>query len=381
MPERRTPSDDELRRKLEAAAPLLEATRTRYRALLPALTSWGWRQRLREIADIAREVARSDELVELALPRAGRRAEAEGWPAGEVRTLLDEVTELRAQLGAVLERRLEAPARPGAGLLALLDSVLGAPRKVPLGQREAAAHEALQTDPEVVPALLRFGAAVEAVFGRPLARGKRLPFTVGEYDALLSAWPEGVRALAQGWGQVERIDTTGGVARELLRRSKRAPGGNRQGAPGPGALVSATFWRAAAEAHLQALLDERFAPVRPLEAERPAVLRWLLAREGDGRARLPPGGPRAALLMLAHELTASPEGRAPLQGGRAQVRRWAAEADRLEGDDDWRRLRDGIRVLATRTFRAALPPLYRVGQRTERPALPERLSDLFSDED
>jgi hypothetical protein len=54
------------------------------------------------------------------------------------------------------------------------------------------------------------------------------------------------------------------------------------------------------------------------------------------------------------------------------------EADRLEGDDDWRRLRDGVRALGSRTYRSALPPLYRVGNRPEKWALPERLSDLFA---
>jgi len=377
MAPRRSPSDDELRRKLEAAAPLLEATRTRYRALVPALSSWGWRQRLRELADVAREVARTDDEVALCLQRATRRAEVEAWPEGEVRTLLLEVTAQRAQLTAALARRLEVPASPGEGLATLLGSVVGEPRKVSMADREAAAQEALQIDPAVVPALQRFGAAVQGVFGRPIARGQRLPFTLEEYDALQARWPEGVDALAKGWAEVQRIDTTGGVARELRRRSKRAPKGNRQGMTGPRALVCATFWRDAAQAHLQSLVEDRCAPVAVLETERPAVLRWLLAREVDGGARLP-GGPRAALLMLAHELTASPAGRAPLEGGRAQVRRWAAEADRLEGDDDWRRLRDGIRVLTARTFRSTLPPLYRVGDRTQKAALPERLSDLFS---
>lgn len=377
MVERRKPSDEELRRKLEAAAPLLEATRTRYRALIPALQAWGWRQRLREVADIAREVARTDDEVRHALERASRRAEAESWPEGEVRTLLQDTTALREKLSEAVTRRLERDAPPGEGLVALLGQVLGVPRQVAMGEREAAAQEALQLDEALIPSLQRFGAALEAVFGKPLTRGQRLPFTLAGYEALLSEFPPGVRALQQGWAQVTRIDTTGGVERELRRRAKRAPKSSR-GAGGPRALVHATFWRAAAEAHVEAILAERFAPVLLMEDERPAALRWLLARELDGAARLAAKSARSALLMLAHELTASPEGRAPLQGGRAQVRGWAAEADRLEGDEDWRRLRDGLRALAARSFRSALPPLYRVGQPTERAALPERLTDFFS---
>ncbi|MDP1827969.1 MAG: hypothetical protein Q8L48_32140 [Archangium sp.] len=377
MAERRKPSDEELRRKLEAAAPLLEASRTRYRALIPALQAWGWRQRLREVSDIAREVARTDEEVGHALERASRRAEVEAWPAGEVRTLLQDTTKLRGELTEAVQRRLERDASAGEGLRALLGQVLGVPRQVAMGEREAAAQEALQLDEALLPALSRFGGALEAVFGRPFARGQRLPFTLPEYEVLLAALPEGERALEQGWAQVTRIDTTGGVERELRRRAKRAPKSSR-GAGGPRALVHATFWRGAAEAHVGAILSERFAPVQLSEDERPAALRWLLARELDGAARLHAESARAALLMLAHELTASPEGRAPLQGGRAQVRAWAAQADGLEGDEDWRRLRDGLRALAARSFRSALPPLYRVGRPTERAALPERLTDFFS---
>ena len=377
MAERGKPSDEELRRKLEAAAALLEATRKRYRALIPALSAWGWRQRLRSVADIAREVARREGEVEQSLQRAQRRAEVESWPEGEVRTLLAEVSTLRGELAALVERRLEAETKPGAGLVALLALVVGVPRKVSMADREAAAHEALQVDDALVPALQHFGDAVEGLFHRPLARGQRLPFTLEEYDALLARWPAGLHALAQGWHRVARIDTSGGVARELTRRSQRAPK-SKQSAAGPRALVHATFWRGAAERHLEALLDERFAPVRLAAEERMGALRWLLAREIDGAARLAPGGPRAALLMLAHELTASPEGRARLEGGRRQVRAWAAEADRLEGDEAWRRLRDGLRALSVRSFRSALPPLYRVGKPTEKARLPERLTDFFS---
>ncbi|MDP3153464.1 MAG: hypothetical protein Q8N23_12370 [Archangium sp.] len=367
-------SDEELLRRLEDAAPLLEATRVRYRALIPAVQAWGWRQRLREVCDIAREVARTDAQVEQALRRATRRAQAEAWPQGAARALLDDVNALRDRLNDVVDRRLEDT---GGGLLALLRLVLGVPRKVPMGERDAAAHEALQLEDELIPALDRFGTALESLFGRPLVRGHRLPFTLTEYDALLAQFDDGTRALARGWAAIARIDTTGGVERELLRRSKRAPRTTRA-LPGPRALVHATFWDTAADAHLRLLLEERFAPVQLKEAERVPALRFLLAREVDGAARIPEDTPRAALLMLAHELTASPEGRASLKGGRAQVSAWAAQADALLGDEDWRRVRDGLRALASRSTRLALPPLYRVGKHTERAPLPERLTDFFS---
>ena len=82
-----------------------------------------------------------------------------------------------------------------------------------MAEREAAAHEALQADDALVPSLQRFGDALESLFGRPLARGQRIPFTLEEYDGLLARWPEGTRALTQGWRLVARIDTTGGVER------------------------------------------------------------------------------------------------------------------------------------------------------------------------
>ena len=152
-------SDEELLRRLEDAAPLLEATRVRYRALIPAVQAWGWRQRLREVCDIAREVARTDEQVEQALRRATRRAQAEAWPPGAARKLLDDVSTLRARLDEVVERRLEGS---GVGLLALLSLVVGVPRKVPMGERDAAAHEALQLHDGLVSTLERFGTAISA---------------------------------------------------------------------------------------------------------------------------------------------------------------------------------------------------------------------------
>src|SRR5438045_988850 len=98
---------DELLLRLEDAGPLLEATLTRYRALVPALNAWGWKQRLRALADVAREVARTDGQVEQSLRRAHRRAEGEGWPEGKARALLEDLSELRAQLEAAIANRLE----------------------------------------------------------------------------------------------------------------------------------------------------------------------------------------------------------------------------------------------------------------------------------
>jgi hypothetical protein len=370
------PSDEELRRRLEDAAPLLEATRSQYRALVPALHSWSWRQRLRSLAPAAREALRADEQVVRALLRAQRRAASEEWPEGEVRQLLEEVAALRSRLDQVVTRRLERVEPLAVGLQCLLRQVVGVPRRVALGERDPAAQEALEIEPELIASLQRFGAAVENLFGRPLTRGQRLPFTLGEFDALQAEWAAGKTALVSGWTQVARIDTSGGVERELTRRSKRAPKGTA-GLPGPRALVHASFWYAAAAAHQQTILDERFAPVRLTPSEQTAAMRFLLARERDGAARFEVEGPRAALLMLAHELTASPEGRAPLTGGRAQVSQWAEKADALAGEDDWRRLRDGLRALAGRSVGLALPPLYRVGRRAERTPLPERLTDFF----
>lgn len=371
------PSDEELLLRLEGGGPLLEATLTRYRALVPALKAWGWRKRLRALADVAREVARTDTQVAQALSRAQRRADVENWPDGKARSLLEDVSELRVHLELAITKHLEREETPGSGLPALLEQLINVPRKVPLGERDAAAHEALSSEPELIPTLERFGAAVEQLFSRPIARAKRLPFSLTEYDALLARWAEGAQALGKAWLRVERIDTTGGVERELSRRAKRAPRRAR-GLSGPHALVHATFWNTTAIAHQKTVIDERFAPLQLAEAEHRAAFRFLLAREVDGAAKLELDGPRAALLMLAHELTASPEGRAPLAGGRARVGAWAQQADALHGDEDWRRLRDGLRALAGRSVGLSLPPLYRPGRKRERAPLPERLTDFFS---
>lgn len=371
------PSDEAQRRTLEDASALLEATRVQLRALVPALKAWGWEGRLRAVADIARAVARSDAAVARVLERAQRRATVEAWRQGKTLSLLDEVAALRAQLLATLEQRLGEPSSATAGLRVLLRGVVGVPRRVSHGEREAAATEALTLDDELVPTLERLGAALEGVFGRPVQRGQFLPFSLEEYDAARALLAAGAPVLDAAWTAVRRIDTSGGLAPELERRARRAPR-SKQRSP-TRALVHATFWREFADAQLTTVLAERFAPVGVKPREAVAAMRFLLRRERDGAAVLELPGPRGALLMLAHELTASPAGRARLDGGAGHVARLAAAADALEGrDDDWRRLRDGLRALAVRSSGTALPPLYRVGQSVPaRPRLPERLSDFF----
>lgn len=383
MAARRPPTDEEYWRRLEAAGPLLTAARLRYRALLPAVRAWGWRARLRDLADVARAAAAQEAEVEAALSRAERRAVQEGWARGEVRALLEETRALREALEDHLRALAPGPVEAGPAsslaraLTSLLSTVIGAPRAVARGERDAAAAEALSLEPPLAPALAQLADALERVFNRPVQRGRLLPFTREEFDDAWAAREAGAAALSRGWAAVHRIDTTGGVERELQRRARLGGRSPRHAPDSARALARAAFWSEATDAALDAALAERFAPVQVRAEERAATLRFLLARERDGAARLPEETPRAALLMLAHELTATPEGRAPLTGGRAQVRAWAVAADQLVPDDDHRRLLDGLRTLSARTLRGALPPLSRVGRTSGRSPPPATLAELF----
>lgn len=375
-------NEAELRRTLEDAAELLDATRLQLSALVPALESWRWKSRVRALSDVAREVVRTERVSRSALARARRRAEVESWPSGPLRHALDELAALFLRLDEVLTER------GFPDLATLVRHLVGVSRAVPLTEREAAAAEVLHPDEPELQVLATFGAALEALFSRPLLRAKRLPFSLVEFDALRAQWAEGHRALEACWARVAALDTTGGVERSLRRRARMAPRATR-GHPGPRVFVHAAYWAGFAQAQVNHVVAERFAPVTVRPEEALDAFRFLLAREVDGSASLEPAtrdasperlsAPRAALLMLAHELTAVPEGRAPLARGQAQVRAWAEAADALEGDDDWRRLRDQLRALTVRSFGATLPPLYRVGVPTPPPSpVPQRLADFFT---
>jgi hypothetical protein len=346
-------TDDALVQRLEGAWPLLDAARLQYRAVVLALRAWGWRGRLRRVVDVAREVARRDDEVARQLERALRRAAVEGWPAGRVTGTLEELASHRATLIGLLE------GDPGTALRELLREVLLAPRAVTRVERDVVASLALRLEPELLQTLETFGRALERVFSRPV---QRLPFSRAEYEALLSSWPRGERALRQAWHELERVDTTGALAHALRLRAAHAP--SRACAGPVETLLRAEFWKATAEARLSALLEERFAPARVGPSEEAAAIRYLLARQEGAGARLE--GARGALLMLAHELGSS-DG-PPLEGGRATLRAWATAADQLREDPDWQRLRASLGAASVQRLRAGpLSP----------PRAPERLAELF----
>ena len=98
-------AEAELRRKLEGAVEQLEATRLRLRALVPALKAWRWKSRTLALVDGLRAVALEDSVVRHATARALRRAEAERWPNGATRTLVEETASwLRAFDAALADR-------------------------------------------------------------------------------------------------------------------------------------------------------------------------------------------------------------------------------------------------------------------------------------
>ncbi|NVJ06559.1 hypothetical protein HUW63_15095 [Myxococcus sp. AM001] len=281
---------DNLRARLEDRADLLEATRLRYRALRGLLASFFWKERVRAQFELLLEVARTQPEVDATLAALKRRAAAEGWPASAApMKLMREVERLREDVQRVAFKRLPAPGRPatlGEALLKLEETVLEAG---PLLGRHIWAR-AVELLPRNLPELRAACAAAEVfehVFKRPAPDGG-LPFTVKEAEALQRALPLAETALAALWQRLEHFDTRGQVKRFLLARVSRAP--RRVPRSGPELLLHAAFWRGVAWARLRAVLAERLAPVVPADAEVPALLAWLAAREGRG-AEPRTGGP------------------------------------------------------------------------------------------
>ncbi|MFT3712037.1 MAG: hypothetical protein QM817_30715 [Archangium sp.] len=358
-------SDQDHVRALEGGAALLEASRLRLEALVPALESWRWRTRVREVADIARAVIRSLPELRPLVERARRRATSENWAkASAVRTLVERVAKLLSSLDeAVTSREYES-------LEQLVVSTIGLTRKVAIHERETAASEVLDAEDPLVARLARFHEEVSKVFGRP-RQARTVSFTFEDHERLRPVWRDGENALAEAWARIARVDSTGGVERWLKSRAAVAPrqSGRAKTKSGPAVLAAAEFWRTHALALRTQFVTEHFAPVRVQEEEESEALKFLLQRHTEGAAVLGEDA-RAALLMLAHELMGGAPGRIPLTGGVHRVRAWAELADTLPRDDeDWVRLRDSLRVVMARTVSPVLPPLKRV------PGTPPRRSE------
>jgi hypothetical protein len=153
-----------------------------------------------------------------------------------------------------------------------------------------------------------------------------------------------VASLEAVWQRLVRIDATGAMVRYLRKRARRAL--TTPARSGPELLLFAEFWRQMAVFRMDAVLNERVAPVQWREEERFGLVRWLWHREHNVPVPLKLGSePREALFELACALTELPKTveRAPLvMGGLIPV---ARQADRLRGSDDWRRVHDELRLL------------------------------------
>lgn len=384
--------DADLRVRLEGGAELLEATRLRYRALVGALTGFGWKDKLRRNRAVAHEVARVQAQVDEVLGHAQRRAAAEGWPAASaVVACVREVAALRDELRLVVARRLgdaaDARAPLGAQLVLLEEKVLYAPRLVLPGQRWALARELLTPAlaPEVGRAL-DFALVLQRHFSRPIDAAHTLPFSLLEWDDVMALWPRGDLAIETALKRLDRVDRTGGLRRAVERKARHVPGAAN--APGVQQLGHAVFWRQTAVARLDAVLAARLAPAAARPHERFGVLRYLLRRERDAGAQLTDEGlppPRAALLELAHELTGLPQERAGTIRGWEGLLARAGLADAAAKDPDWAKVREGLEALVRVVWRPtrSLPPVYRSLEqpppaRPSQPVLPPTLQGLLA---
>lgn len=368
-----SPTDEDLKRTLEGGADDLEAARLRLEALVPAIESWRWRTRVREVADIARAVVRSLPDLRPLVARARRRATSESWSkSSKLRALVERVhAQLLALDEAVTSREYET-------LEALLVATVGLTRKVAIHERETAAAEVLDAEDPLVARLQRFSEEVAKVFGRPRGGARTVAFTYDDHERLRPVWRDGEDALAEAWARVAKVDSTGGVERWLRSRAGVAPrqSGRIKLKTGPTVLAAAEFWRTHALALRTQYVSEHFAPLRVEDEEESEALKFVLARHADGAALLGDDA-RAALLMLAHELMGGAPGRVPLTGGVTRVREWAALADTLPRDDeDWVRLRESLRVVMSRTVAPVLPPLKRVAGVPPR-KVEQTLADFF----
>ncbi len=376
-------SDASYRTRLEGRAELLDQARGRYRELLPKVTAFRWRQQLAGAAALVRAVREAQDAVDEAVAMAERRARAEGWrPDSEVVKSLREVKTLRRALLAAVHRRLKAHAglTLGEALRRLEQRLVTEPRLVLPGRRWEVAEEVLPPAlPELGPALA-LGRVAEALFATPPVEAAALP-TPAELARLEAAWAPGTAALAALWQRLMALDLAGTLVRFLRSHARARP--DRAPKSGPEQLLFAEHWRGVAVARLDQALDALLSPVRPREAERFPLLRWLARRPLGTEARLEAeaslGEGRVGLFELALALQHG-KARAPGEWEPLLVR--ARRADLARDEPDWTALHQRLSALAT-VLRAPtperLPPLYRARTRMAPTPPPPRPSPLAAD--
>jgi hypothetical protein len=296
--------DASYRVRLEGRAELLDQTLLRYRALKLLLGSFGWRRKLLRNEELVREVAQLQGRVDEALELVERRAQVEGWLPKSA--TLSCAREVRA-LSEALYRQMGKKLKDGAGLsfaerlMRLEQLAVAGPRRVLPGERWKTALEALPARLPELQHLQAFGERLEALFKRPFAGGPgRLPFLDGELAELQALWAQGDAALEKAWARAAAVDTTGGVAKSLRRRARRAP--LKEPRSGPELLLHAEFWRNVALVRLREQSEEMLSPVKLTDAELLPVMRWLARRQAGGDARLELPEARAGLIALSAEL-------------------------------------------------------------------------------
>ncbi|HLL54534.1 MAG TPA: hypothetical protein VK447_13360 [Myxococcaceae bacterium] len=354
---------EELRRKLEHRAELLDATLLRYRALEGVLRGFFWKEKLRRNGELVRQVAESQPEVDPALESALRRAEVEGWdPRDPTTRCLREVAELRERLAELVTRRLQLDGAelPLAELWSRLEALQAGPRRILPGQRWATAVEVL---PRNLPELLRAGASgdlLEQLFKRPMDAKGPVPLGPEEVESLRQALPQADAALQALWRRVHGCDPSGSLLRFLQKRSRRAP--VRPPQTGPEELLRVAFWYDVAHARLREVAELRLSPVQLQDAELVEVVAWLARYDRDPNVRLLPSElippDRVALLELAHELWNGRKGESqgfrlggggvaqakapPIHWDRLRERAW--RVDQGAPSEDVERVRDVLRL-------------------------------------
>ncbi|WP_164002766.1 hypothetical protein [Pyxidicoccus caerfyrddinensis] len=102
-------SPEDIRRRLEGGAEVLDVAHARHAALEAVLSSRWWMRRLRASPELVPEWRKHEPVVAEALERVKRRARAEDWPEDTpVRRTLRELEACRTRLEALVRQRLTA---------------------------------------------------------------------------------------------------------------------------------------------------------------------------------------------------------------------------------------------------------------------------------